>query len=101
MSQPAPGKSCGGCSLCCKVLLIQPFSPAGFRKWPLNKPHGVWCTDCQPGVGCRIYDDRPDECREFLCWWLVEPRLGPEWKPDKSKLVITNAAADGKGLAIR
>ena len=88
--QPAPGKSCGGCTLCCKVLEIG----------ALNKRHGTWCSHCQPGVGCRIYDHRPDECRSFLCGWLVDSRFGPEWKPDKSKLVITNAAGR-KGLAIR
>jgi hypothetical protein len=90
LTQPAPGKSCGGCTLCCKVLKIT----------ALSKPHGTWCTHCQPGVGCRVYDDRPEECRTFLCGWLVNSQLGPEWKPDKSRLIITNAA-DGNGLAIR
>jgi hypothetical protein len=90
LTQPAPGKSCGGCTLCCKVLKIT----------TLNKPHGTWCSHCQPGVGCRVYDDRPEECRTFLCGWLVNSQLGPQWKPDKSRLIVTNAA-DGNGLAIR
>jgi hypothetical protein len=84
------GRHCGGCTLCCKVMAIT----------SLEKPPGVWCKHCHVGVGCRIYDDRPDECRTFLCAWLVDAQLGPEWKPDKSRMVIT-PAANGNGLDIR
>jgi hypothetical protein len=31
----------------------------------------------------------PSECRTFLCKWLVSDRFGPEWKPKRSKIVIT------------
>jgi hypothetical protein len=32
-----------------------------------------------------------------LCGWLTNPRFGPEWKPDRSKIVIT-VDRDGNGL---
>jgi len=79
-NEPVAGRACGGCTLCCKVLGIT----------ALNKPQGKWCTHCKPGNGCGIYQDRPDECRTFLCNWLVDERLGAEWKPDRSRLVVTN-----------
>lgn len=54
----------------------------------LNKPPGQWCPHCLPGKGCGIYGDRPDECRTFNCEWLINQALGPEWKPEKSKIVL-------------
>lgn len=88
-SEPAPGKSCGSCTLCCKVLGIT----------ALQKPEGKWCQHCTPGVGCRMYEQRPDECRSFFCLWLVDPGLGPEWKPERSKFVLT-ASAEGNRMDI-
>jgi hypothetical protein len=32
--------------------------------------------------------------------WLLDPRLGPEWKPDRSKIVL-NVAPTGNGIVIR
>lgn len=89
-NQPAAGKSCGSCTLCCKVLGIA----------ALQKPHGTWCKHCTPGKGCGIYPDRPEECKTFLCMWLLDPVLGPEWKPDRSKIVL-NVAPTGNGIVIR
>jgi hypothetical protein len=66
----------------------------------LKKPMGKWCPHCIPGVACKIYQSRPGECRAFNCMWLLDARLGPEWKPDRSKLVVTNGR-DGTGLEIR
>jgi hypothetical protein len=75
-----PGnKTCGDCTLCCKVMAIE----------ELQKPSSSWCAHCQPGRGCRIYSDRPAECRAFSCLWLINDRLGQHWKPSKSKLVLT------------
>ena len=73
-----PGRACGSCTLCCKVLGIA----------ELQKPKGQWCLHCSPGRGCRIYDDRPAGCRSFHCSWRLQPELGPEWKPDRSKIVL-------------
>jgi hypothetical protein len=87
--QPAV-RTCDGCTLCCKVMGIA----------ALNKPRGVWCAHCKPSSGCTIYDTRPGECRTFDCYWLHEPKLGPEWKPSKSRLVITTARS-GNGVEIR
>ena len=74
-----PGRRCGECSLCCKLLRIEAF----------NKPVGTWCAHCAPGRGgCTIYETRPTECREFFCAWLTSPALGPEWRPNKCKMFV-------------
>jgi len=63
----------------------------------LNKPSGQWCPHCRPGKGCGIYENRPGECRAFHCDWLLIESLGPEWKPEKSKIVMTSTG--GKIIA--
>ena len=78
-SQPAPGRACGTCTLCCKVYDV----PA------LDKPAGQWCGHCKPGRGCGIHLTRPDHCRSFHCLWMTETWLGPEWKPERSKIVLS------------
>jgi hypothetical protein len=72
------GRSCGTCSLCCKVLPIQ----------ELGKPAGKWCIHCAPGSGCSQHADRPQACRRFFCSWRLDPNLGPEWKPEVSRFVL-------------
>ena len=74
-------KSCGECTLCCKVMAIE----------TLEKQAGAWCRHCRPGHGCQIHPERPAECRDFGCLWLTDARLGSEWKPGKSKLVLTTS----------
>jgi hypothetical protein len=85
-----PERSCGDCSLCCKLIRVDAFA----------KPPGSWCTHCVPGNGgCMIYDSRPTECRDFYCAWMVSPSLGEEWRPSRCKLVL-RVESDGKLIAV-
>lgn len=83
MTRPAPAKECGSCSLCCKLVTVA----------ELGKPSGTWCGHCNPGKGCAIHATRPDVCRTWNCFWLIEPNLGPQWRPDRCKMVLL---ADGR-----
>jgi hypothetical protein len=74
-----PGRSCGSCSLCCKVLPVR----------ELDKPAGQWCVHCVPGSGCAAYAARPPSCRRFFCAWRLDPNLGPEWKPEVCRFVLS------------
>jgi hypothetical protein len=79
----ASGRSCGECSLCCKL----PRIPV------LNKPAGKWCKHARPGKGgCSIYNDRPDVCRGFACEWLVNKSMGDEWFPAHSKIMFCQSS---------
>jgi hypothetical protein len=78
VTTPAPGRACGSCSLCCKVYEVAVF----------DKPAGEWCLHCTPGQGCGIWRTRPDYCRDFHCLWMTDERMGPEWKPERSKFVV-------------
>jgi hypothetical protein len=64
--------------MCCKVYPV-PI---------LSKPAGKWCQHCKPGQGCGIWEDRPEFCREFFCRYMIDPNLGPEWKPEVCKFVM-------------
>jgi hypothetical protein len=75
----APGRDCGTCTLCCKVFDVP----------SLSKPAGKWCTHCAPGKGCGIHQTRPEHCRSFFCMWMTADWLGPEWKPEIAKFVMT------------
>jgi len=73
------GRSCGDCSLCCKLMRVDEF----------DKPQGVWCRHCAPGRGgCTIHGTRPAVCRDFYCGWLVGPNLGPEWQPLICRMIL-------------
>jgi hypothetical protein len=78
------GRSCDGCTLCCKLLNIA----------SLKKPRLVWCEHCSIGVGCGIYADRPGECADFYCTYRVSPQLGEEWKPSLCKMVVNFESAN-------
>ena len=71
-------RSCGACSLCCKLLGIA----------ALDKPQGQWCVHVADGDGCTIHDRSPDECRRFFCSWIMTPALDDDWRPDRCGLVL-------------
>jgi Fe-S-cluster containining protein len=55
----------------------------------LAKPGHEWCPNCERSSGCRIYETRPQTCRDFFCAWRTQAWLGDEWKPLRSRMVIT------------
>ncbi len=74
-----PGRNCGDCSMCCKVMQVDEF----------DKPQGVWCRHCAPGRGgCTMHETRPAVCRNYFCGWLLSSYLGPEWQPSICKMMI-------------
>jgi hypothetical protein len=80
MTDPAkPARTCGTCTLCCKAVGVH----------ALAKPAGAWCPHCERrGGGCRIYNERPGECRTFSCAWLDGLLPEESDRPDRLKVVL-------------
>lgn len=72
-------RTCGTCTLCCKLFPVP----------PLDKPAGKWCPHVVQGRGCGIHETRPSLCRAFDCQWIENLDLGPEWKPEYCKFVLS------------
>lgn len=91
-SKIVPGRSCGSCTLCCKVFAVP----------EVESPRSVLCKHCIPNKGCSIHSSRPPICREFFCNWLLIDTLGPEWQPERSKIVLQSVAVAGghQGLSV-
>lgn len=68
---------CGTCTACCKTHQVL----------SIRKISGVLCWHCEIGAGCKIYNSRPSECRDFKCQWLMGYGLD-EHRPDTTKVVI-------------
>jgi hypothetical protein len=83
---PDAAKSCGSCSLCCKLFDVD------WLEKP--KPAGQWCHHCKPGRGCAIWQNLPQKCADYHCVWRLDPALGQEWKPERARFILTHAHQD-------
>jgi uncharacterized protein len=54
----------------------------------LYKPAWSGCPNCALGIGCKVYPDRPQSCRDFFCGWIMAPYMGPELKPDQCHVIF-------------
>lgn len=73
-----PGKACGECSFCCKVLEIT----------ETTKPAGTWCEHCHKGGGCGVYATRPDVCRDYECLWKSDRGMSSQLRPDRVGAIL-------------
>ncbi len=83
--QVSSSRSCEdiGCSLCCKLPAMQGHPTLK------DRPCGTWCENAEPGVGCKIYEDRPAEpCRGFYCAWRAQDSWPDKLNPRKCGAVV-------------
>lgn len=84
-----PGRHCGDCGLCCKLLAVE----------ELHKPARQWCPAFKAGRGCSIHGRHPVECRSFHCLWRLQAALGDAWQPSRARFVLY-FTGDGDRLVI-
>lgn len=89
--EPIPDRKCGECSACCIRLTIDVPE--------LQKHADVPCQELSAVGGCRIYDTRPNVCRNWYCGWRFLDYLDDDWRPDRSG-VLLRLEADG-GIAFQ
>ncbi|WP_207481311.1 hypothetical protein [Arenibaculum pallidiluteum] len=75
---PTAVRSCGACTICCKLVAVP----------ETGKPNGAWCPACIPGTGCGIHAIRPQSCRNFECFWLMETAFPDDLRPDRCGVVV-------------
>ena len=64
-------RECGDCNMCCKLPSV------------INlKKEYEWWKHCEIGVGCKIYEERPKQCKDFYCLWKMN-LLSENLKPNK------------------
>jgi len=76
--------------MCCKVLVIDHF----------KKDAGVLCEHCTLKGGCKIYETRPNVCRDYECDWMMERSLGPQLRPDKVGTILMEDADSDEYQAV-
>ena len=66
---------CGDCTACCTLSVVP----------ELNKKAWEQCAHCDKG--CKIYDKRPQVCRDFECAYL-QGGTNIELRPDKCGIMF-------------
>jgi hypothetical protein len=77
-------QECGGCNVCCDVLEIK----------DVNSKANEMCQHCDIGVGCKIYEARPEPCKDFKCLWLQMERVHMDLRPDNCGVMFEKIADD-------
>ncbi len=73
---PTSTRVCGACTLCCGLYAVPEIA----------KPEGQGCRHCS-AAGCGIHATRPQSCRNFECFWLMDPDFPEDLRPDRSGVV--------------
>ena len=82
-------RSCGDCTLCCKLVAVPALQKEGYE----------WCKHCAIGEGCKIYKDRPLDCQGFECFWHAGLTL-EEYKPNKVGFYMTADSANDAAMGL-
>ena len=82
-------RSCGDCTLCCKLVAVPALQKEGYE----------WCKHCAIGEGCKIYKDRPLDCQGFECFWHAGLTL-EEYKPNKVGFYMTADSANDVAMGL-
>lgn len=90
MSAAINARTCDTCTACCFTHAVTAIA----------KPGGEWCRHCEIGSGCRIYLDRPEQCREFSCLWL-QGWASEHDRPDRLKVVLGGIDVQVAGRRVR
>lgn len=81
-----PERSCGDCRACCEAMSIE----------SIGKPTGERCPE-QCDAGCVVYEERPEECRDYSCWWRAGWGFDSD-RPDKLGVIVDTALSDNAAV---
>jgi hypothetical protein len=82
-------RTCADCTKCCEGWLG--VNIAGQELSP-----GTGCKFVDPGVGCTIYDNRPEDiCRTFECSWRATDYVPLHFSPKNTGQIIAVQDLEG------
>jgi len=88
----ATDRSCGGCVGCCDgTLSFDELTQSGQR---LVVGDDRSCFYMAKDEGCAGYEDRPQNCKDFLCEWMTDWGLPEFVKPSRSGFIVINKLGD-------
>ena len=90
MSAAMNRRTCDTCTACCFTHAVTAIQKSGSE----------WCPHCEIGAGCRVYSNRPEQCREFSCLWL-QGWANEQDRPDRLKIVLGGIAVNVAGRRVR
>jgi Fe-S-cluster containining protein len=74
-------RSCKDCTKCCEGYLQAEIHGVNIS--------GKGCQYLDEGVGCTIYEDRPEHpCRTFICYWQEQDLVPEHLKPSEANVII-------------
>ncbi len=71
-------RDCGPCTICCQFFAVP----------ETGKPVNQWCGHCSD-KGCGIHANRPQSCRNFRCFWLMDESFPEDLRPDLCGVVVS------------
>jgi hypothetical protein len=77
-------QKCGECTACCQWLQLNEIPSA----------IGELCRHCTWGVGCKIYESRPQECKDYQCMWSQMDNVSIDLRPDNLGIIFDRAGDD-------
>lgn len=80
---------CGECTICCRFYAVP----------EIGKPEQEWCGHCGPG-GCGIHLTRPQPCRNFSCFWLMDETFPEDLRPDRCGIVAAFNGDDHESVVL-
>jgi hypothetical protein len=57
----------------------------------MDSPAGESCKECNVGVGCKIYDIAPEDCKKYKCFYNRIENLDIKFRPDKCGIIFERA----------
>jgi hypothetical protein len=56
----------------------------------MDSPAGSYCRECYPGVGCKIWENVPENCKKYKCLYN-QFNIDIKYRPDYCGIVFEKA----------
>lgn len=88
---------CGECTECCELLDVNSLKATQgniIEAIVIDSPAGSLCEHCDKNAGCKVHEDRPKICREYMCAYAQQNEAPIELRPDKCGIIFEKLDED-------